>query len=94
MVRFERMKTGEKPIRLSQHAQEQARQRGATEEDVRDAIRSAAWGPADAGRLECQKEFVCGRLWQGRSYQTKRVRPIFVDEPNEIVVVTVYVCYF
>jgi hypothetical protein len=27
-------------------------------------------------------------------YATKQVRPIFVDEPQEIVVVTVYVYYF
>jgi hypothetical protein len=26
-------------------------------------------------------------------YATKQVRPIFVDEPEEIVVVTVYVYY-
>jgi hypothetical protein len=30
----------------------------------------------------------------GKVYGTKRVRPIFVDETNEILVVTVYVNYF
>lgn len=28
--------------------------------------------------------------WNGRFYTTKQVRPIFADEPGEIVVVTVY----
>jgi hypothetical protein len=32
-------------------------------------------------------------LWNGTRYETKEVRPIFVDEPEEIVVVTIYVYY-
>ena len=31
--------------------------------------------------------------WNNRYYAMKQVRPIFVDEPDEIVVVTVYVYY-
>jgi outer membrane receptor for monomeric catechols len=30
----------------------------------------------------------------GKRYSTKQVRPIFVEEADEIVVVTVYVHYF
>ena len=30
----------------------------------------------------------------GRRYATKQVRPVFVEEAGEIVVVTVYVYYF
>jgi hypothetical protein len=36
------------------------------------------------------KSFRFGREWNGKPYATKQVRPIFVDEANEIVVVTVY----
>ena len=32
--------------------------------------------------------------WNGKFYATKRVRPIFVDEPEEIVVITVYTYFF
>ena len=32
-------------------------------------------------------------MWNGIYYPTKQIRPIFVDEPTEIVVVTVYVYY-
>jgi hypothetical protein len=46
------------------------------------------------GGLECRKDFVFEAVWSGRHYATKQVRPIFVEEPNEIVVVTVYVYYF
>ena len=34
-----------------------------------------------------------GKEWNGVFYRTKQVRPIFVEEPAEIVVVTVYVYY-
>jgi hypothetical protein len=40
------------------------------------------------GRLECRKDFAYGQDWNGRLYTTKQVRPIFVDEAHEIVVVT------
>jgi len=32
--------------------------------------------------------------WNDVLYAMKQVRPIFVDDPGEIVVVTVYVYYF
>jgi len=83
-----------KPIRLSGHARDNLRYRGATEEEVKEAIRTAPWGPAELGRLECRKDFPYGREWNKKVYATKRVRPIFVEEADEIVVVTVYVYYF
>lgn len=48
------------------------------------------WSPAELGRLECQKAFPFRNVWNGRYYETKEVRPIFVEEPDRIVVVTVY----
>jgi len=83
-----------KPIRLSGHARDNLRYRGATEEEVKEAIRTTPWRPAELGRLECQKDFPYGREWNKKVYPTKRVRPIFVEEADEIVVVTVYVYYF
>lgn len=82
-----------KPIRLSGHAGHQLAFRGATEAEAVDAIRSEPWGPAELGRLDCRKSFEFGSSWNGRYYATRQVRPIFVDEPDEIVVVTVYVYY-
>ncbi len=32
--------------------------------------------------------------WNGKMYETKQVRPVFVDEPDELVVITVYTYYF
>lgn len=83
-----------KPIRLSTHALRYTMSRGFTTEEVKDAIRSSPWGPAELGRLECRKDFPFGRQWNGRTYATKQVRPVFVEEVAEILVVTVYTYYY
>ena len=83
-----------KPIRLSAHARSYISRRGFTEEEVVAAIRSAAWQPAELGRLEGRLDLPFNAVWNGRHYATKQVRPIFVDKPAEIVVVTVYTYYF
>jgi hypothetical protein len=83
-----------KPVRLSAHARGYLHTRGFTAAEVEDAIRTSPWQPAELGRLECRKDFPHGRDWNGKFYATKQVRPVFVDEAAEIVVVTVYTYYF
>lgn len=83
-----------KPIRLSGHARSQLPFRGVTEEEIKEAIRSEPWSPVELGRLECRKDFPFGNEWNKKVYATKQVRPIFVEEMTEIVVVTVYSYYF
>ena len=83
-----------KPIRFSTHARDQLRRRGGTEQEVVEAIRSSPWESADRERFACSRNFPYRNEWNGKFYQTKQVRPIFADEPNEIVVVTVYTFFF
>jgi hypothetical protein len=83
-----------KRIRLSGHAKSQLIFRGASEQEVLEAIRMAAWQPAELGRLECRKNYAFRAEWNGHWYETKQVRPIFAEESEEIVIVTVYVYYF
>jgi len=68
--------------------------RGATEAEAAEAIRDELWQPAELGRLECRRSFPFNSVWNGRRYAIKQVRPIFVDEAEALVVVTVYVYYF
>jgi hypothetical protein len=76
-----------KPVRLSGHARDQFRFRGATAAEVAaDAIRTSPLGRAELGTP-------FNAEWNGKRYSTKQVRPIFVEEADEIVVVTVYVYY-
>ena len=88
------MARSDKPVRLSGHAQQQLRARGATVQEVSEAIRTEPWRPAELGKLECRRDFVYNATWNQKYYGIKQVRPVFVEEPGEIVVVTVYVYYF
>jgi hypothetical protein len=63
-------------------------------QEVIEAIRTEPWRPADLGKLECRRDFVYNAIWNEKYYETKQVRPVFVEEPGEIVVVTVYAYYF
>jgi hypothetical protein len=82
-----------KAIRFSSHARGRMRQRGATEDEVMETIRTAPWTDAERGRQECRKDFPFNREWNGRVYASKQVRPVFIEEAQEIIVVTVYVYY-
>jgi hypothetical protein len=88
------MRGSAKPIRLSEHAKQQLQFRGATEQEVAETIRMQTRGPAELGRLECQRNFAFNSEWNKNYYATKQVGPIFAEESDEIVVVTVYVYYF
>ena len=39
-------------------------------------------------------DFPYNGVWHGRRYDTKQVVPVFRDEAEAIVVITVYVFYF
>ena len=83
-----------KPIGLSLHAREQIFFRGTTEEEIIETIRTSQWEPAELGRLQCKKDFPYEKEWNKMYYNKKQVRPIFVEEEDEIVVITVYTYFF
>jgi hypothetical protein len=61
---------------------------------VVETIQSSPWEAAELGRLQCRKDFPFGGEWNGAVYATKRIRPIFVEEEVEIVVVIVYTYFY
>lgn len=83
-----------KPIRFSGHAREQLVFRGTTEKEVIETITASPWQPAELGRLECRKDFTFENEWNKKHYKIKQVRPIFIEEVEEIVVITVYTYFF
>ena len=83
-----------KPIRLSAHALSYTEKRGFRVAEVQDAIQGSRWEPAELGRMEYRKTFPFNKEWNNKLYATKQVRPIFVEEADEIVVVTVYTYYY
>lgn len=83
-----------KPIRLSGHAKDQIVFRGTSEEEVIQAIRKSKWQSAELNCFECKKDFPYDKEWNNVYYKTKQVRPIFIEEEKEIIVVTVYTYFF
>lgn len=83
-----------KPIIFSLHAVEKMQKRGTTEAEVNQTITEASWVPAKAGRFECVKNFPYNSFWNEKFYATKQVVPVFREESDSIIVVTVYVFYF
>ena len=83
-----------KKIRFTNHAREQARERGASEAEVRHAITKGSRQPAKNARELCRYNFPYDKDWQGRHYRIKQVAPVIKEETNEIVVITVYTFYF
>jgi hypothetical protein len=83
-----------KRIRLSKHAQEQALERGATDAEVKEAIRKGSREPTTRGREICRYNFTFNHKWQGKHYPIKQVAPVIKDEEDETIVITVYTFYF
>jgi len=81
-------------IEISQHAQEQMVERGASKSEVVLAIEKGEIETAHKGRNMYRKNFQFNRIWRGKRYKIKQVVPIVADEGDKLVVVTVYVFYF
>jgi len=83
-----------KPIVFTDHALRRMRERGAREEDVREAIRVGEREPIQRGLFLCRLNAGFRRVWDGRYYGVQQVVLIIDEEENRIVVVTVYTSYF
>lgn len=83
-----------KPIKFSIHSLSYKEKRCFTESEVEDTIRNSEWQDAELGRLECKKDFEYNNIWNSKFYSTKQIKPVFVEEDDEIVVVTVYTYFF
>ena len=83
-----------KQIVFSVHAHEKMFDRGASEGEVEEAIRSGSSELARKGRLMFRKNFAYNKLWRGKHYAVKQAAPIVVEKNDALVVVTVFVYYF
>ena len=79
-----------KTIHFTRHARDQMRARQATAEEVEAAILTAPWQSAERARHTASRTFPFRREHFGRFYAAKEVVPVFVEESERIVVITVY----
>ena len=80
-------------MRLTRHAQERMRQRGVTDEEVRQVLLHGRQVGARGPRRARELVFTQGYWWQGRRYPHKLVRVVYAMEDGTPVVVTVYAHY-
>ena len=82
-----------KPVVFTRHARQRLAERRTTEYEVIQAICSAPWVRTELRRFAATKWYPFGEEQEGVFYVGKDVRPVFVDEAERVVVVTLYV-YF
>jgi hypothetical protein len=80
-------------IRIGPHTMQRARERGATEEDIRDVIENGFEIPAKRQRLAKARIYPYDQDRLGKQYPQRRVEVFYTVEANVIVTVTVYVFY-
>lgn len=80
-----------KPVHFTRHARTRIVERLTTETEIVEAIRQSPWRPAEEGRQRASKWYPFRREHRGTFYAGKDVEPVFVEAPDRIVVVTVYV---
>jgi hypothetical protein len=80
-------------IKLTLHAMEKAIERGATENEIVYVILEGADIPAKKGRKAKEMVFSYNKEWYGKFYHQKKVEVIYVEENEEIIVITLKVCY-
>jgi hypothetical protein len=68
--------------------------RGAREEDVVRAVRTGRRERAQRGLFLYRLNLEFQREWDGKHYAVQQVVPVVAEEPDRIVVVTVYAFYF
>lgn len=80
-------------IVIDPHTLERAAERGATETEIADVIKSGFVIPARGKRRGKAKIYDSKRELGGRYYDQKRVEVIYAQEKETITTVTVYVFY-
>lgn len=79
-----------KPLYFTRHARRQMEARNATPEQVEAVIRTASWRSGERGRYTASKVFPFHGQHFGRFYAAKELVPVFVEESDRIVIITVY----
>jgi hypothetical protein len=80
-------------IRISSHTKQRARERGASEEEIRHVVESGFEISAKRHRLGRAMIYPYDQERLGRYYPEKRVEVFYTVEANVMVTVTVYVFY-
>lgn len=81
-------------IRIHPHAQERMKERGVTEDEVKNTVAQGEQFPAKFNRTGFRRNFLFDNKWRGKHYRTKQVESYAVQENTDWVVITVITRYF
>jgi hypothetical protein len=84
------MNRSEKVVHFTIHALERIQERRTDEKEVKEAIRKGKWKPAEKGRFISSRIFPFEKEHYGRYYKTKEVVPVFKEDDERILVITVF----
>jgi hypothetical protein len=82
------------PIVFHPHAIERAAERGATEKEIVETIRTGERFPAKRGRTAFRRNLAIETVRRGRRYANKQVEVIATEEDGAWLVITVLVKFF
>jgi len=80
-------------IQIEPHTLQRAKERGTSENEIKDVIKTGSTVPAKYGRLGKAKVYDFKRKRNKKYYSQKRVEVIYVVKNNKVITVTVYVFY-
>ncbi|MGE3073239.1 MAG: hypothetical protein AB7N24_04035 [Dehalococcoidia bacterium] len=80
-------------IRLSQLVNTRITRRGTSEQEIADVIARGLPDSATRNREAKSLVYPFGRRWGTKSYEQKKVRVIYVEEGDDILVINLYVYY-
>jgi len=75
------------------HARRRMPERGVSDGEVREVLARGRPAEARGGRQALELVFAYNNYWQGRFYEQKKVRIIYVEEGADQVVITIYAYY-
>lgn len=80
-------------IQIEPHTLERAKERGASEEEIIDVIKTGSDIPAKSGRKGKSKNYPFKKERLGKVYEQKRIEVFYIIEKNKTITVTIYVFY-
>ena len=81
-------------IRCHPHALARMEERGTSEEEVIETVKTGERFAAKFGRTGFRRNFAFGEKWRGKQFNTKQVEAYAVQEDTDWIVITVLTRYF
>jgi hypothetical protein len=80
-------------IQIDPHTLARAKERGASEEEIKEVVEAGKPGLARGKREMRSKIYPFNAMRSGKHYEEKKIEVYYTEEDNKFITVTVYVFY-